>query len=74
MKPTTNCSGEGCPICVQIQHCVANFQQRTRLPSVEASVFYSSRKIERGMVENPESVFGYQAVHFADFADFADFA
>ncbi len=21
-----DCSGEGCPICVQIQHCVANFQ------------------------------------------------
>ncbi len=31
------------------------------LPSIEASVFYSSRKIERGMVENRESVFGYAA-------------
>ncbi len=31
------------------------------LPSVEAGAFYSSRKIERGMVENPESVFGYEA-------------
>ncbi len=31
------------------------------LPSVEAAAFYRSRKIERGMVENPESVFGYEA-------------
>ena len=31
-----------------------------RLPSVEAGVFYRSMKIERGMVENKESVFGYE--------------
>ncbi len=30
-------------------------------PSVEAGVFYRSMKIERGMVENKESVFGYEA-------------
>lgn len=32
-----------------------------RLPSVEAGAFYRSMKIERGMVENKESVFGYEA-------------
>jgi len=32
-----------------------------RPPAVEASVFYSSMKIERGSIENPESVFGYEA-------------
>ena len=31
------------------------------MPTVEIEAFYSSRKIERGMVENPESVFGYGA-------------
>ncbi|MBR4258900.1 MAG: hypothetical protein IKQ17_07710 [Kiritimatiellae bacterium] len=31
------------------------------LPSVEAGAFYRSMKIERGMVENKESVFGYEA-------------
>jgi len=31
------------------------------MPKVELEAFYSSRKIERGMVENPESVFGYEA-------------
>lgn len=30
-------------------------------PSAELEAFYSSRKIERGMVENAESVFGYEA-------------
>ena len=30
-------------------------------PKLEAGAFYKSRKIERGMVENPESVFGYEA-------------
>lgn len=30
-------------------------------PAVEAGAFYRSRKIERGMVENKESVFGYEA-------------
>ena len=30
------------------------------LPSVEAGAFYCSKKIERGMVENKESVFGYE--------------
>lgn len=29
-------------------------------PSIEAAAFYRSRKIERGMVENSESVFGYE--------------
>lgn len=29
-------------------------------PSVEAGAFYRSKKIERGMVENKESVFGYE--------------
>jgi len=32
-----------------------------KLPSIEAGAFYRSRKIERGMVENKESVFGYGA-------------
>jgi len=32
-----------------------------RLPTVEAGLFYSSMKIERGAVENPESIFGYEA-------------
>ncbi len=40
---------------------LAETESSIGLPSVEASVFYSSRKIERGMVENPESVFGYEA-------------
>ena len=31
------------------------------LPSVKAGAFYRSMKIERGMVENKESVFGYEA-------------
>jgi len=31
-----------------------------KLPSVEAAAFYNSMKIERGMVENDESVFGYE--------------
>lgn len=31
-----------------------------KLPSVEAGLFYQSMKIERGMVENKESVFGYE--------------
>ena len=31
------------------------------LPSVELEAFYGSRKMERGMVENAESVFGYEA-------------
>ncbi len=30
-------------------------------PSAELEAFFSSRKIERGMVENAESVFGYEA-------------
>lgn len=30
------------------------------MPTAEVEAFYSSRKIERGMVENPESVFGYE--------------
>lgn len=30
-------------------------------PTVEAGVFYRTMKIERGMVENDESVFGYEA-------------
>lgn len=30
------------------------------MPSVEAGVFYRSMKTERGMVENKESVFGYE--------------
>jgi len=32
-----------------------------RLPSFEVNVYYSSMKIERGAIENPESVFGYGA-------------
>jgi len=32
-----------------------------KTPSVEAGVFYRSMKIERGQVENDESVFGYEA-------------
>jgi len=31
-----------------------------KAPSFEAEVFYSSMKVERGMVENDESVFGYE--------------
>lgn len=31
-----------------------------RLPSVEAGVYYSTMKIERGQVENDEGVFGYE--------------
>ena len=31
-----------------------------KLPSIEAGAFYRSKKIERGMVENKESVFGYE--------------
>jgi len=33
-----------------------------RWPTFEASAYYSSAKIEYGMVENDESVFGYEAV------------
>jgi len=36
-------------------------ESRRGLPSVEAGAVYRSRKIERGMVENAESVFGYGA-------------
>ncbi len=36
-------------------------ESSVKLPSVEAAAFYRSRKIERGMVENSESVFGYEA-------------
>jgi len=35
-------------------------ESSVEMPTVEAEAFYSSRKIERGMVENPESVFGYE--------------
>ena len=74
MKPTTTAAVKAVPYAYRsstaspISSRPERELKRTRLPSVEASVFYSSRKIERGMVENPESVFGYQAVHFADFA------
>ena len=40
---------------------IVETESSIELPSVEAGAFYSSRKIERGMVENPESVFGYEA-------------
>jgi len=31
------------------------------MPTFEAGMFYSSMKVERGLIENPESVFGYEA-------------
>jgi len=40
---------------------VLEAESAVALPSFEASAFYSSMKIERGLVENPESVFGYDA-------------
>lgn len=40
---------------------VLEAESSIRLPSVEAGLFYSSMKIERGQVEIPESVFGYEA-------------
>lgn len=40
---------------------LAEAEASAELPSVELEAFYSSRKIERGMVENAESVFGYEA-------------
>ena len=36
-------------------------ESSVEMPTAEIEAFYSSRKIERGMVENPESVFGYEA-------------
>ncbi len=35
-------------------------ESSVKLPSVEASAFYKSMKIERGMVVNKDSVFGYE--------------
>ncbi len=40
---------------------LADAGSSAELPSVELEAFYRSRKIERGMVENAESVFGYEA-------------
>ena len=39
---------------------LAKAESSAEMPTVEVEAFYSSRKIERGMVENPESVFGYE--------------
>ena len=36
-------------------------ESSVEMPTAEIEAFYRSRKIERGMVENPESVFGYEA-------------
>lgn len=35
-------------------------EEKIKMPSIEASVGYNTMKIERGQVENPESVFGYE--------------
>lgn len=35
-------------------------ESELEMPSVEASLHYRSMKIERGQVENPESIFGYE--------------
>lgn len=40
---------------------LAGAESSVKRPSVELEAFYSSHKIERGMVENTESVFGYEA-------------
>ncbi len=40
---------------------LADAESSVKHPSIEAGAFYRSMKIERGMVENRDSVFGYEA-------------